>query len=283
MQIRPWGTRGSIPSPGPSTARYGGNTSCLEVRLRDDSLIILDSGTGIRALGASLGTCDATLLFSHYHWDHIQGFPFFTPAFLQESNIEIYGPEYAGDGPEEILYRQMHAPYFPADPSQLRGIRGCHATPSVPFSIGTATVRAARASHPSVTYGYRIEDGGHSFVYFSDNEVDIAPTEILDGIIGLAEGADLLLHDCQYFEPEYHVRQGWGHSTPRQVLQVARAAGVRRVMLFHHDPSHSDEQVEALAEEARGMAGDIEILISREGEWVVVGEDAAVNRSLDAR
>jgi phosphoribosyl 1,2-cyclic phosphodiesterase len=282
MQIRPWGTRGSIPSPGPSTTRYGGNTSCVEVRLHDDRLVIIDAGTGIRPLGASLGVCDATLLFSHYHWDHIQGFPFFTPAFLHESNIEIYGPQYGGEGPEEILFRQMHSPYFPADPSQLRGIRACHATPAHSFRLGGATVRAARASHPSVTYGYRIEDDGAAFVYFSDNEVDIAPAEILEGIIGLAEGADLLLHDCQYFEPEYHVRQGWGHSTPRQVLQVARAAGVRRVMLFHHDPSHSDEQVEALAEEARGMAGEIEILISREGEGVVVGEDAAVNRSLDA-
>jgi phosphoribosyl 1,2-cyclic phosphodiesterase len=254
----------------------------VEVRLDDGSLIIIDAGTGIRALGASVGVCDATLLFSHYHWDHIQGFPFFTPGFLHESNIEIYGPPYGGEGPEEILFRQMHSPYFPADPSQLRGIRSCQVTPSSPFSIGSATVRAARASHPSVTYGYRIEDGNGSFVYLSDNEVDIAPAEILDGIIRLAEGADLLLHDCQYFEPEYHVRQGWGHSTPRQVIQVAREAGVRRVMLFHHDPSHTDEQVEALAEEARSLAGDIEILIGREGESVRVSAGAPVQQSSDA-
>lgn len=282
MQIRPWGTRGSIPSPGPTTVYYGGNTSCVEVRLRDDSLIILDAGSGIRALGASLGVCDATLLFSHYHWDHVQGFPFFTPAFLHESNIEIYGPSYGDEGPEEILFRQMHAPYFPADPSQLRGIRGCHVTPTAPFRLGSATVRAARASHPSVTYGYRIEDEEGTFVYLSDNEVDIAPAETLEGIIQLASGADLLLHDCQYFEPEYHVRQGWGHSTPRQVLHVARQAGVRQVMLFHHDPTHTDEQVEALAEEARSMAGDIDILIGREGESVTVGMGAAVNRSREA-
>ena len=111
----------------------------------------------------------------------------------------------------------------------------------------------------------------------------IAPAETLEGLIHLVEGADLLLHDCQFFEPEYHVRQGWGHSTPRQVLQIAREAGVRRVMLYHHDPSHTDEQVEALAEEARSMAGDIEILIGREGESVAVGMGAAVNRSRDAR
>lgn len=282
MQIRPWGTRGSIPSPGPSTVRYGGNTSSVEVRLRDDSLIIIDAGSGIRALGASLGTCDATLLFSHYHWDHIQGFPFFTPAFLHESHIDIYGPPYGSEGPEDVLFRQMHAPYFPADPSQLRGIRDCRVTPSGAFPIGSATVRAARASHPSITYGYRIEDEDGCFVYLSDNEVDIAPVEVLEGIIHLAEGADLLLHDCQYFEPEYHVRQGWGHSTPRQVLRVAQEAGVGRVMLFHHDPSHSDEQVEALAEEARSLAGDIEILIGREGESVTVGLGTPVRQSRDA-
>jgi ribonuclease BN (tRNA processing enzyme) len=254
----------------------------VEVRLGDGTLIILDAGSGIRALGASLGVANATLLFSHYHWDHIQGFPFFTPAFLHDSAIEIYGPAYGGEGPEEILFRQMHSPYFPADPSQLRGIRGCHVPPTGAFPVGRAAVRAARASHPSVTYGYRIEDADGTFVYFSDNEVDIAPAETLEGIIRLAEGADLLLHDCQYFEPEYHVRQGWGHSTPRQVLRVAREAGVRRVMLFHHDPSHSDEQVEALAEEARSMAGDIEILIGREGESVTVDAGAPVKQIRDA-
>jgi phosphoribosyl 1,2-cyclic phosphodiesterase len=283
MDIRPWGTRGSVPSPSPSTARYGGNTSCLECRLRDGTLIIFDAGTGIRPLGAALGVCDATVLLSHYHWDHIQGFPFFGSAFFDDSNIVVYGPEFEGKGPEEILLWQMHEPYFPADPSQLRGIKDYRTATTEPFSIGSASVRATRVSHPSVTYGYRVEDEGGVFVYISDNEVDVATEDTYRNIVELARGADLLLHDCQYFEHEYSHRQGWGHSTPRQALKIAREAGVQRLMLFHHDPSHTDEQVEAMAEEARAIAGDIEILIGREGESVTVRQSAAVHPGRDSQ
>jgi phosphoribosyl 1,2-cyclic phosphodiesterase len=271
MNIRFWGTRGSIPSPGPPTVHYGGNTSCVEVRLEDGTLIILDAGSGIRPLGATLGACDAVVLLSHYHWDHIQGFPFFNSAYIPTSSIRIFGPEFEGQGPEEYLSGQMMTPYFPAAPSQMHGVVGFHVTPFAPcepFEIGTATIRVARLSHPSVTLGYRIEERGSTFVYISDNEVDIAPPDLLEGIIALAAGADVLIHDCQYTEGEYVMRRNFGHSTPRQAVRVAREAGARRLITFHHDPSHDDEQVEALAEEARALAGRIPVSVAAEGETI---------------
>jgi phosphoribosyl 1,2-cyclic phosphodiesterase len=268
MNIRFWGTRGSIPSPGPSTVRYGGNTSCVEVRLEDGTLIILDAGSGIRPLGATLGPCEAVLLLSHYHWDHIQGLPFFNSAYIPTSGIRIFGPEFEGQGPEEYLSGQMMTPYFPAAPSQMHGVLCFQTTPPEPFELGSATIRVARLSHPSVTLGYRIEERGSTFVYISDNEVDIAPPELLEGIVELAAGADVLLHDCQYTEGEYVMRRNFGHSTPRQAVRVAREAGVHQLVTFHHDPSHSDEQVEALAEEGQALAGEIPVVIAAEGDTI---------------
>jgi phosphoribosyl 1,2-cyclic phosphodiesterase len=265
MKLRLWGTRGSIPAPGPSTVRYGGNTSCVEVRLDDGTLIIIDAGSGIRGLGATLGACQATLLLSHYHWDHIQGFPFFASAFNPDSSIRVIGPESEGKGPKEYLFGEMTAPYFPAPPGQLQGLTGCAVVPATSFTIGGARIRTARTCHPGMTLGYRIEADGWTAVYLSDDEVDVAPPEILAGVVDLARDADLLIHDCQYAEVEYPARRGWGHSTPRQAVKVAAAAGVRHLMLFHHDPAHSDEQLEALAEEAQRCAGSIGVLIGREG------------------
>ncbi|HLJ68413.1 MAG TPA: MBL fold metallo-hydrolase [Chloroflexota bacterium] len=266
MKIRLWGTRGSIPSPGPSTIRYGGNTSCVEVRLSDGTLIILDAGSGIRPLGAALGACQATLLLSHYHWDHIQGLPFFGSAYLPESEIRVVGPEFEGEGPEEYLVGQMMTPYFPAAPSQLHGIASFETVPRDVMRIGPAEVRVGRLSHPGVTFGYRIEEDGATLVYISDNEPDVASAGEIEGIMALARDADLLIHDCQYSEGEYVSCHRWGHSTPRQAVRIARGSGARRLMLFHHDPGHNDEQVEALAEEACRLAGTLEVVIAREGE-----------------
>jgi phosphoribosyl 1,2-cyclic phosphodiesterase len=270
MRIRYWGTRGSIPSPGQATARYGGNTSCVEVRLDDETLIILDAGSGIRSLGTALGPCRATILLSHYHWDHIQGLPFFTPAFIPASDLVVYGPESCGQSARELLSGQMLDPYFPTSLSQMAGIRALDCTPEGPFQINSATVTPVRLCHPSVTLGYRIEADGVSLVYMSDDEVDFASPEVLGGMRALARGADCLLHDCQYVEGEYATRRGWGHSTPRMAVRLACEAGVRHLVLFHHDPAHSDEQVEAMAGEARRLAGDLPISIAREGETVAI-------------
>jgi phosphoribosyl 1,2-cyclic phosphodiesterase len=279
MEIRYWGTRGSVPAPGPSTVRYGGNTSCVEVRLSDDSLIIIDAGTGIRALGASLGRCEATLLLTHYHWDHIQGMPFFAPAYIPGSRITIYGPESSGRGPGHWLEEQMTVPYFPAVPAQLCGVSDYNCTPFEPFRLGDAVVRAERVCHPSVTLGYRIEEAGSSFVYISDDEVDDATPQQLQKIIALAQGADVLLHDSQYSEGEYPGHRGWGHSTPRMAVQLAQEAGVKHLVLFHHDPSHSDEQVEALADEGRSLAGDLALSVAREGDVLQITGTPTIERA----
>lgn len=285
MKIRLWGTRGSIPAPGPSTVRYGGNTSCVEVRLADGTLVILDAGSGIRPLGATLGRCEALLLLSHYHWDHVQGMPFFIPAYSPECSVRVLGPEFGGKGPGELLAGQMHAPYFPAPASQWVGVSSFDIVcPGSLFRVGSAVIRTARLSHPGLTLGYRIEDEDSTFVYASDNEPDLAPAEQLAGIIDLAEGADLLLHDCQFTEDEYAARRGWGHSTPRQAVSVAAEARVGGLLLFHHDPAHHDEQVEALAEEACRLADGFQVQIAREGETIALGRQPSAigNRPVES-
>jgi ribonuclease BN (tRNA processing enzyme) len=240
--------------------------------LRDGTLIIIDAGSGIRPLGSVLGPTSATLLLTHYHWDHIQGLPFFFSAFSPQSSVLVYGPEFDGESPEVLLARQMAHPYFPAAASELRGLKDFQVTPNEPFTVGSATVRAVRVSHPGTTFAYRIEDDDGVFVYMSDDEVDLAPPDMFDAMVDLCRDADLLLHDCQYTESEYATRRGWGHSTPRQAVRLATTAGVGRLMVFHHDPSHADEQVEALAEEARELAaGRCEVIIGREGEIVTLG------------
>ncbi len=283
MDIRFWGTRGSIPAPGPSTLRYGGNTSCVEIRLKDGTLIIVDAGSGIRPLGAALGTCDAFLLLSHYHWDHIQGMPFFVPAYSPKSSVRILGPEYKGAGPYELLDGQMQAPYFPAPASAWLGVTGSEILQQgETFRLGSAVIRSGWLSHPGPTFGYRIEEDGCTFVYASDNEPDVAPPELISEIVDLAAGADILLHDCQYTEREYETRHGWGHATPRQAVRIATEAGARQLLLFHHDPGHSDEQVEALAAEVRSLAPDIDALIAREGETLALVDHSTVKRRASA-
>lgn len=273
MNIRLWGTRGSIPAPGPATARYGGNTSCVEVRLRD-GLLILDAGSGIRPFGAAQGTCNATLLLTHYHWDHIQGLPFCNSAYDAASSIHVIGPETNGEGPKEFLAGQMMTPYFPATPSQLRGLKRFDTIPHGTFEVGSAIVTAGRVCHPGVTYGYRVQEDDISLVYISDNEVDLASPSLFADMVELAAGADLLIHDCQYTESEYQTKRGWGHSSPRQAARLATAAGVHTMMLFHHDPGHSDEQVEAIADEASHLCA-FPLVIGREGDVLRVGPTPA--------
>lgn len=271
MEIRFWGTRGSRPTPGPRTLRYGGNTSCVEVRLSDGSRLILDAGSGICELGATTGPCEAYLLLTHYHWDHIQGLPLFGPGYSSASSIRVLGPQADGKGPREILAGQIVPPYFPDPPAPSLGIREYSVTPDTPFKVGSADVRSASVCHPGPTLGYRIEDGGSSVVYMPDNEVDTASPRCLKGMIDLATSVDLLIHDCHYTESEYDEKRGWGHSTPRQVARFARAAGVRHLILFHHAPSRSDAEVEDLAAEVLAHADGLDVTIAREGEDCTVG------------
>jgi phosphoribosyl 1,2-cyclic phosphodiesterase len=249
MRIKFWGVRGSIASPGPDTAGVGGNTSCVEVRCGETRLV-LDAGTGVRRLGDALlaegGPVDATILLSHLHWDHIQGLPLFAPAYLPSTRLQIVGGGGGAVSLGAVLAGQMTAPVFPvrldelgAD-LQLREVRGGDS-----FAVGDARVRAVRGNHPGGVLAYRIDHAGRSVVYATDIEhyACVDPS-----LRALAEGADVLIYDSQYTPEEYRgegcrSRVGWGHSTYVAGAELARAAGVGRYVLFHHDPQRSDAAV----------------------------------------
>lgn len=256
MQVRFWGTRGSIPAPGPATMRYGGNTSCVEVRLDDGTLLIFDAGTGIRALGQVLltepGPVRAYLFLSHAHWDHIQGLPFFAPAYVPGTELTILGPEHGQLTLEKVVSGQMQHPYFPvpmhAMAAKLTFVK-LHEGSVFTLPHG-ATVEAARVNHPGCTLGYRLTANGTVVVYTTDNEPfgDVAASRHLvrpSRHLALAQQADLLIQDAQYTPAEYQpIRLGWGHSTYLDALQIAQQAQVKRLLLFHHDPSHSDMEID---------------------------------------
>ncbi len=258
MDIRFWGVRGSIASSGAHVARMGGNTSCLEVTSQGHRLI-LDAGTGIRGLGESLlktPPANATLLFSHLHWDHVQGFPFFTPAYLASSDLTLYGP--GPDGAQQlrsVLAQQMEAPNFPVPLSTMRSKMAFRsAVPGRVIEIGPFRVTPVDLPHPQGCVGYVIEADGQRFAYCTDVELTSAS---LSPELGRAlEGVDALVLDAQYTPDEYAgvqgpPKKGWGHSTMIDAAQVAKSVDAKRLFLFHHDPSRTDEQVEAMAEAAK--------------------------------
>ena len=255
MKIKFWGTRGSIPTPGASTLRYGGNTSCVEIRVSDDTLIILDAGTGLRELGKSLltsskGPIEGHILISHTHWDHIQGFPFFVPAFMPGNHFTLYGSRNLDKSLEAALAGQMEHAYFPVRLDQLAS--GIHFKEfgEDKMKIGPATVSHYHTNHPSVCLAYRVDCDGRSVVYATDNEpVD---EELNDqherGFIKFAENADLLIHDAMYSYEEYQKKHGWGHSYFEYAIKIAQAANIKRLALFHHDPEHDDDAIRAYEE-----------------------------------
>jgi phosphoribosyl 1,2-cyclic phosphodiesterase len=260
MQVHFWGVRGSIASPGAETAGVGGNTSCVEVQIGGGHRIILDAGTGLRRLGDSLigaaAPLDATLLLSHFHWDHFQGLPFFVPAYMPSTRLAIVGGANGVMSVKETLAYQMTAPMFPVRLDELsaelttREVR--HAER---FAVGDAVVRVAKLNHPGGVFAYRIDHGGKSVVYATDTEhyacVDPA-------LRALADGADVLIYDAQYTPEEYRgasgrSKVGWGHSTYAAAADLARASGVGELVLFHHDPQRTDAQVASIEESARAL------------------------------
>jgi phosphoribosyl 1,2-cyclic phosphodiesterase len=265
MQITFWGVRGSIPTPGPSTVEIGGNTSCIEVRA-GKTLIILDGGTGMRPLGQKLIAempLEAHVFFSHVHWDHIQGFPFFAPAFIPGNVFHLYGGnDYTGTI-DHVLAGQMENPNFPVHLAEMgakmnfAGVRDGQALEVGPDKV---LVRCARGNHPQGVWAYRIEHGGRSMVYATDTE----HYSIVDPhLMKLAAGADVLIHDAQYTPDEYAGKSGtggpktgWGHSTYVAACEIAKAAGVKRLVLFHHDPGQSDAAVRDKERRARELFPD---------------------------
>jgi len=258
MHVKLWGTRGSVPSPGPETLRYGGNTSCVGITLSDGSLLALDAGTGIRSLGLACGDEPARLhiLLTHLHLDHIQGLVFFAPAFNPQTEIVLWGPASPEASLRDRIARYISAPLSPVEVRELPCDVSFRHCPETEWEIGSARVRAASVTHRGPTLGYRIEDAGTSLAYIPDHEpalgakIDELEEEWISGF-ALAHDADLLVHDCQYADHEYPDHVGWGHSALSDTLAFARRVAARRTLMFHHDPLHSDDFLDELYREAR--------------------------------
>ena len=268
MKINFWGTRGSVPTPGRQTVRYGGNTPCIELRLPSDELIILDAGTGIRNLGEKLiergESVKAHLLISHPHWDHIQGFPFFKPAFISGNELTFVGGETDKMTLQKMIADQMNKIYFPIQLNELKANLKFRPIQEEEFKIADAKVKTIFVNHPTFAIGYRISHGGKSLVYISDNEpfdrqvahairnVEKSIVEKYSRVNGdpnqrvfdFVRDADVLIHDTTYTPEEYVDRVGWGHSHYLFTLKVAAEGNVKRLILFHHDPSHGDDKVD---------------------------------------
>jgi phosphoribosyl 1,2-cyclic phosphodiesterase len=267
-----------MPTPGPSTVRYGGNTSCVEVSLDNGTLLVLDAGSGIRALGVDLlrrGVRKVHLLLTHLHLDHLEGLRFFAPLFDPKMKLEIWGPRSPVCSLEERILRSFSPPLFPIDLRTVPAEISFHDVPERPWTIDGAQLSADLIAHPGPTLGFRVESGTSSLAYLPDHEPalggPIAQTS-RDWISGssLAENADVLLHDAQYSNEEYGDKIGWGHSSIGDAIAFARASGAGRLLLFHHDPSHSDDALERMEADAMMLASDGEELPTLAHEGMVV-------------
>jgi phosphoribosyl 1,2-cyclic phosphodiesterase len=277
MRARFWGTRGSIAAPGPGTIRFGGNTSCVELTTPSGGVLVLDCGTGARRLGDQLIACNsgpvsATILLTHTHWDHIQGFPFFAPLFQPANRFRVYGPEGTHLSLRDVLAGQMDNHYFPVELDQLAARITYEDLGEGEHQIDGMTVRAQRMNHPSPTLGYRLEAGGRAICYLADHEPyyenvwrEGAPAGQVQSIrepgdqrhAEFMQGAAVVIHEAQYTPEEYPSKRNWGHSTFAYVVELAAASGVGRLFLTHHDPSHNDELVAEIERRAQELAADL--------------------------
>lgn len=283
MRVKLWGTRGSCPSPGPNTVRYGGNTTCVEVRTDEDRLVILDAGTGIRELGRTLAAgangspIAGDVFFSHAHWDHIQGLPFFSPAFQSGNHLRLFGSPTLLRGLEVVLRQQMSPVVFPVAFDDLLARMEFREMTGYRHSEHGLDVRAISVRHPGGALGFRLSPTGtvnRSLVFIPDNELDKfgdqapgAPTR--DELVEFARGSRVLIHDAMYTGTEYMHHRGWGHSSYRDAVEFAIDAGVERLILFHHEPDRSDDVLDSQLALCHQMVkernGHVEVLAAAEG------------------
>lgn len=297
LRIRFWGTRGSIAVPGPGTLRYGGNTACVELRA-DGEIIVLDAGSGIRPLGIALQNefqarpIKLSLLITHAHWDHIQGLPFFKPAYDSKNEIRIFGFDGTGASLRDILAEPMRAPFFPITMRELSARMSINSLADMKFSLGKVEVHAALVNHPGVCAGYRIFGSAGSVAFLPDHEPyefflhafrgnrlssaqakQIAADEQV-GLVRFLRGSDILILDAQFTDREYKNHIGWGHSSLSSAVSLAVEAGVQTLVLFHHDPHHDDENVDAMLESARELVAKsgrpLEIVAAQEGSEILL-------------
>ena len=289
MDIRFWGTRGSIPSPGPSTLEFGGNTTCLEVVLNSGRRIIIDGGTGIRLLGEHLKTTVATarlhLLLTHNHWDHLIGLPFFSPIYRDDSEIQVDGWPLAFQAMKRVFDDHLGDGFFPVAFEQLRShITFLNQIARTPLILDEVQIDAIPLNHPQGCLGFRFQEEGHILVFITDNELGLDGGYRFPEFVEFARGADLLIHDAQYLPEEMPTHRGWGHSTYEEAVRLALEAGVKNLLFTHHDPARTDEQVRQIVRRARRLAaasgGLLNIDAAREGGEISLPIREALNGPL---
>ncbi|GAB4267632.1 MAG: MBL fold metallo-hydrolase [Candidatus Rifleibacteriota bacterium] len=275
MKIKVWGCRGTLPTPGKHTLKYGGNTTCLEIRNKKNALTIVDAGSGIRLLGKKLlkeeDLTEMCLMLTHSHWDHLMGFPFFLPAYFSKYKINVCGVASARNYMCQSLARQLEAPYFPVNFEDLKAKFNFGCSGPGCARCSNLEISSIQLSHPNGGFGYKFVEDGRTFVFLTDNELGyqheggLLPYEYVD----FAKNADLLLHDAQYTEEEYEKTKSWGHSTYKQALSLALDARVKRFGIIHHDPDRTDEQLDKfipeLQQKAENMGADLEVFAVYDG------------------
>jgi phosphoribosyl 1,2-cyclic phosphodiesterase len=292
MEIKFWGTRGSIPAPGPSTLEFGGNTTCVEVVLRSGRRIVIDGGTGIRLLGEQLKTKVATirlqLLLTHNHWDHLIGLPFFYPIYREDSEIKIDGWPLAFQALKRVFDDHMGDGFFPVAFDQLKAhISFANKIARSPQVLDDVEITSLPLNHPQGCLGFRLQEEGQTMVFITDNELGLDGGSRFTDFVKFAKDADLLIHDAQYLPEEMPVHRGWGHSTYQEAVRLALEAGAKTLLLTHHDPSRTDEQVREILRRAREIvvASGEKLTIdgAREGEVISLpAGDAVSGRKLAA-
>ena len=276
MHLKFWGVRGSTPTPQAQNLRYGGNTACVEVRL-GDKLYIFDCGTGLRMLGHQLQhefgerPITAHMFVSHFHWDHIQGIPFFRPLYDNSKNHFVFHSSSRVRGLRQVMEEQMASPYFPVDLSEMKATREFREVEEGSMALDGTAIRAMWLNHPQGCLGFRVETNEGVLVYATDNEPGDPTFD--KSVRKLAEGADVLIYDAQYLPEEYEARKrGWGHSHWREAINVVMQSGAKELILFHHDPDHDDNCIDQVVKEARDYYPKVRA--AAEGMAMVIGKSS---------